>query len=204
MYVLPDSVRSDIYRENFFCQELVYIGLRDGTGNQSITSTAALRFASGGINVKVTEADNVQRTYVAQGDFIGFSTVSEDFDVKLGKFSVVLSGATVAQVNNFLNKDFEGSPVEITRAFLNYDTLQPEGFIKIFDGYIYNITIQEDAVTCHIEISCATLWADFDRTAGRMTDNHTNWHFQGGNGADKAFNKTAVIGNTTFNWGKAS
>lgn len=203
MYVLPDNIRSEIYRQNFFCQELVYIGLRDSSGNQTLTSTSALRFASGGINVSITEADSVQRTYTAQGDFIGFNTVSEDLDVKLGKFSIVLSGATVAQVNNFLNKDFEGTPVEITRVFLDYTTLQPLGNIKIFDGYIYNVTVQESAVTCTIEISCATLWADFDRINGRMTDNHTNWHFQGGVASDMAFNKTATIGTQTFNWGKA-
>lgn len=204
MYVLADNIRDTIYRENFFCQELVYIGLRDTSGNQTITSNDAIRLSSGGIDVKVTEVDSVTRTYLAQGDFIGFSTVSEDFDVKLGKFSIVLSGANTTMVNKFLNKDFEGSPVEITRAFLDYDTLQPIGYMKIFDGYLYNLTVQESAVTCTIEISCATLWADFDRTAGRKTDNHSNWNFQDGNSSDKAFNKTAVIGTQEFNWGKAS
>jgi hypothetical protein len=203
MYVIPNTLKDEFYRENFFSQELVYIGLRDSSGNQSITSNSALRFASGGINVKVTEADNVQRTYTAQGDFIGFSTVSEEFDVKLGKFSIVLSGLTSGMVNNFLSKDFEGSPVSIFRAFLDYQDLHLLGTLPVFDGYIYNITIQEDAITCTIDISCATLWADFDRTAGRMTDNNSNWRFQSGNTSDKAFNKTATIGNVTFNWGKA-
>jgi hypothetical protein len=203
MYVISDTLKAEFYRQNFFSQELVYIGLRDNSGNQTITSTAALRFASGGINVKINEADNVQRTYTAQGDFLGFSTVSEEFDVKLGKFSIVLSGVTSGMVNNFLSKDFEGSPVEIFRVFLDYQTLQPLGTIPIFDGYIYNVTVQENAVTCTIEISCSTLWADFDRTAGRMTDNNSNWRFQNGNTADKAFNKTATIGTVSFNWGKA-
>jgi len=106
-------------------------------------------------------------------------------------------------VDKFLNKDFEGSPVQIFRAFLDYQTLAPLGTIPIFSGYIYNVTIQESAVTCTIEISCSTLWSDFDRTAGRMTDNNSNWRFQGGNTADKAFNKTATIGTISFNWGKA-
>jgi hypothetical protein len=202
MYVISDTLKDEFYRQNFFSQELVYIGLRDSSGNQTITSTSALRFASGGINVTITESDNVSRTYTAQGDFIGFSTVTEDFDVKLGKFSISLSGVTSGMVNNFLNKDFEGSPVEISRAFLDYQTLQPLGTMKVFNGYIYNVTIQEDAVTCTIEISCSTLWADFDRSAGRMTDNNSNWRYQNGNTSDKAFNKTGIIGSVSFNWGK--
>jgi hypothetical protein len=203
MYTISETLMNEFKRENFFAQELVYIGLRDSSGNQSITSTAALRFASGGIDVKVTEADNVQRTYTAQGDFLGFSTVSEEFDVKLGKFSISLSGVTTGMVDKFLGKDFEGSPVEITRALLDYQTLAVLGFIKIFDGYIYNVSITENAITCSIEISCATLWSDFDRIAGRKTNNHSNWHYQGGDSSDRAFDKTAIVGNTQFNWGKA-
>jgi len=203
MYVISNTLKDRFYSDSFFSQELVYIGLRDGTGNQSITSTAALRFASGGIDVKVPEVDNVTRTYTAQGDFMGFSTVSEEFDVKLGKFSIVLSALSTGMVNNFLGKDFEGSPVQIFRAFLDETDLHVLGTITVFDGYIYNITIQENAVTCTLEISCSTLWADFDRTSGRMTDNNSNWRFQGGNTSDKAFNKTATVGTIKFNWGKA-
>lgn len=203
MYTVPEFLMDEFKRENFFAQELVYIGLRDSNGNQTITSTAALRLASGGIDVRITEADNVTRTYTAQGDFLGFSTVSEEFDVKLGKFSISLSGVTMGMVDKFLGKDFEGSPVEITRALLDYQTLAVLGSIKIFAGYIYNVSITENEVTCSIELSCSTLWSDFDRIAGRKTNNHSNWHFQGGDSSDKAFDKTAVIGNTQFNWGKA-
>jgi hypothetical protein len=203
MYVISETLRTEFYRENFFAQELVYIGLRDSSGNQTITSTAALRFATGGINVRVTESDNVTRTYTAQGDFLGFSTVSEEFDIKLGKFSIMLSGVTSGQAAKFLGKDFEGSPVEISRALLDYQTLQPLGFIKIFDGYIFNVAITEDASTCTIDISCATLWSDFDRLAGRRTNNASNHAFQGSS-FDRAFDKCATVGNITFNWGKPS
>jgi hypothetical protein len=201
MYVISNTLRDEFYRANFFSQELVYIGLRDGSGNQSITSTAALRLATGGINVPITEVDSVTRTYLAQGDFLGFSTVTEEFDVKLGKTSFTLSGANLTMVNNFLNKDFEGSPVQITRVFLNYDDLTPLGSMVVFDGYIYNVSIAESQVTCQITVDCATLWADFDRRAGRMTDNNSNWRFLRDT-SDRSFDKTAIIGNKEFLWGK--
>ena len=201
MYVISNTLRDEFYRANFFSQELVYIGLRDGSGNQSITSTAALRLATGGINVPITEVDSVTRTYLAQGDFLGFSTVTEEFDVKLGKTSFTLSGANLTMVNNFLNKDFEGSPVQITRVFLNYDDLTPLGSMVVFDGYIYNVSIAKSQVTCQITVDCATLWADFDRRAGRMTDNNSNWRFLRDT-SDRSFDKTAIIGNKEFLWGK--
>jgi len=201
MYVISDTLRDEFYRANFFSQELVYIGLRDGTGDQTITSTAALRLATGGINVSITEVDSVTRSYLAQGDFLGFSSVTEEFDVKLGKTSFTLSGANLTMVNNFLNKDFEGSPVQITRVFLDYDDLAPLGSMVVFDGYIYNVSIAESEVSCQITVDCATLWADFDRRAGRMTDNNSNWTFLKDN-SDRSFDKTAIIGNKEFLWGK--
>jgi hypothetical protein len=201
MYVISDTLRDEFYRANFFSQELVYIGLRDGTGNQSITSTAALRLATGGINVPITEVDSVTRSYLAQGDFLGFSSVTEEFDVKLGKTSFTLSGANLTMVNNFLNKDFEGSPVQITRVFLDYDDLTPLGSMVVFDGYIYNVSIAESEVSCQITVDCATLWSDFDRRSGRMTDNNSNWTFLKDT-SDRSFDKTAIIGNKEFLWGK--
>ena len=104
-------------------------------------------------------------------------------------------------VNNFLNKDFEGSPVQITRVFLDYDDLAPLGSMVVFDGYIYNVSIAESEVSCQITVDCATLWADFDRRAGRMTDNNSNWTFLKDN-SDRSFDKTAIIGNKEFLWGK--
>ncbi len=196
-------VRDSFYRENYFCVDVVYIGLPDETG--TITDSSVLRLCNGGINVTVPDAYDVNRTYTAQGDFIGFSTVSEEFDVKVGKFSIYLSGLSSGMVNRFIDRDFEGAKVQIGKAFLDYQTLQPieDKVYIVFDGLVYNVSITENAVTCDITIDCSTLWADFDRKNGRMTNNNSNWLFQYGNTSDTCFSKTATVGAQEFKWGRA-
>jgi hypothetical protein len=145
------------------------------------------------------------KTYTAQGDFLGFSTVSEDFDVKVGKFSIYLSALNVTLVNKLYGKDFEGKRVVIRKAFLDFDPMtlsivdQP---ILIFDGIIYNIIITETAATASMAIECSTLWADFERVNGRKTNNSSNHLFQRGITRDTCFEQAGFVGNTEIKWGK--
>lgn len=195
MINFPTSMRNEFYRENFFAVDLVYLGIPDASG--AITNDSILNLCSGGINITYNGA-----TFTAQGDFIGFDTVSSDFDVKVGKFNIYLSGLGPGMVARWLNHDFEGKRVLIAKAFLNYDTLQivQQPYI-IFDGTIYNISINESAVTCQITVQCSTLWADFNRTAGRKTNNESNWLMQNMK-TDHAFDKTSTVGTVSYKWGQ--
>ena len=193
------NVLDEIYRENFFSVDVVYIALLDNTG--VITDDSTLRLATGGIDIPIQFTDNTYKTFTAQGDFMGFNPIEDTLDAKLGKFSIQLSGLTSGMVQRFLNKDFEGQRVQVAKIFLNYQTLQNFAQYVIFDGIIYNATITEDEKTCTITIDVATLWADFDRKSGRMTDNNSNWVFQGGSTLDKCFQKSGSVGQISFQWG---
>jgi hypothetical protein len=109
---------------------------------------------------------------------------------------------TTGYVDKFIDQDFEGRRVIVYKVFLNTETLaivdQP---IIVFDGTIYNAGITESAVTCTISVQCSTLWADFERTQGRLTNNGSNWLYQG-NELDKCFSKTGVVANTEYKWGR--
>ena len=202
MRQFPSNIRDEFYRENFFAVDVVYMGIPNGAG--VITADSVLRLCNGGIDVKLPDIYGNTQTYTAQGDFIGFSTITEEFDVKVGKFQIHLSGLTSGMVDRFIDKDFEGKQVQVAKVFLDYNTLQPVNLPYImFDGLIYNVSIVENAVTCNITVDCSTLWADFDRTAGRMTDNESNWFFQNNNKSDKCFKKSATVGQQEFKWGRA-
>jgi hypothetical protein len=191
-----DPIRASFYRENFFAVDLVYIGIPDSAGD--VTESSVLRLCNGGIDV-VTSGN----TYTAQGDFINFSNVTEEFDVKVGKFSVYISGLSSGMVDKFIGRDFEGKRVTIAKAFLNYQTLEVINLPYIvFDGIIYNVAVTESAVTCTIDVQCATLWADFERTTGRMTNNNSNWLFQRGVSTDRSFDKTSTAGQVEYKWGR--
>jgi hypothetical protein len=194
-----NDLKDEFYRTSTIAVDLVTIALPDETG--TVTESSTLRLCNGGFNVKIN-IGGTDYTYKAQGDFMGFSTISEEFDVKLGKFSIYLSGLASGMVDRFLSRDFEGQAVKIRKVFLNRNTLaivdQP---IVIFEGVIFNVSIVESAVTCSITVDCSTLWADFDRKAGRMTDNHSNWAFQRST-VDKCFSKSGIVGQSDMKWGQ--
>ena len=208
MKSFPTILRDEFYRENFFAVDVVFIRLPDSTG--AVTSSSVLRLCNGGIDLVLPSTDGNNYTSTAQGDFIGFSNVTEEFDVKLGKFSIYLSGLTSGLVSRFTGGpnskgiDFEGVQVQIAKVFLNYDTLQPiSNPCILFDGVVYNVSIVESDVTCSITVECSTLWADFDRTNGRMTYNNSNWLFQLGNKSDTCFSKSGTVGQQEYKWGRA-
>lgn len=191
----PNTTRDEFYRDKFIAVDLVEIDLLA----QDDVTPATLRLCSGGFDL--VWGGN---TYTAQGDFIGFSSVSEEFDVKLGKFSIYLSGVGNNFVTKFTRTHFEGRRVIIRKAFLDFDPMTLDIIdnpILVFDGVIYNISIVESNVTCQITVDCSTLWADFERTVGRKTNNGSNWLMQG-KSLDTCFEKSGYVGNTEFLWGR--
>jgi hypothetical protein len=195
------NVRDQYYRNNFIAVDLVELYI------PTITNTANTQYLTNA-GIPITYSGH---TYTALGEFMGFSTVSEDFDVKVGKFSVYLSGLGNNYISQFVYQDpttgqrinLEGRRVVIRKAFLDksngltiFDTP-----IVIFDGIIYNIAINESAVSSQITIECSTLFADFERNAGRKTNNASNWQFQGST-YDLAFQQAGFVGNTEYKWGK--
>lgn len=202
MKTYSTSTRNAYYSDNFIAVDLVEIHLSGNplyltNSHWTITWDSTTAPTSGSIS------------YSPQGDFISFSSVSEDFDVRVGKFTISLSALGPAFIDNFIDfteqqkLNVEGSRVVIYKAFLN-----PAGGFQIidqpimmFDGVIYNVAVQESDVTASINLDCATLFADFERIAGRKTNNGSNWLYLGYTG-DTSFEKTSYVGNQEIKWGK--
>jgi hypothetical protein len=194
MKTYPTTTRDEFYRDKFICVDLLEMYLTDAVGDP-----AYLYLCSGGFDISFNS-----NTYTAQGDFIGFSTVPEEFDVKVGKFSIYLSGLGSGMVDRFIDKDFEGKRVVIRKAFLDFDPMNLDIInspIIIFDGQIHNVSITETQNSASINVECSTLFADFERTAGRKTNNGSNWLYQGTN-YDVAFEKSGFVGQSEFKWGR--
>jgi len=204
-----NDIKNQFYSSRFLAVDLVELHLTD-INHQS----APKYFCNGGFNIEFdssTAPTAGVNTYTAQGDFLGFSTVEEDFDVKVGKFSIYLSALNTTLVSDFVYQDpttgaridLEGRRVVIYKAFLDYtnNCAIVGSPIVIFDGQIYNISVVESASSAQLTIECATLFADFERIAGRRTNNGSNWLYQG-NTYDTAFNQSGFVGQTEYKWGK--
>lgn len=190
----PNVIRDEFERKKFIAVDLVDLYLFSAGGLPRF-----LHFTTGGLDIQ--DGDT---TYTAQGDFIGFSSVSEDFDVKVGKFTIYLSALGTNMVRRFIDSDIEGRRVRIRKAFLDFDPMTLDIIdepIVIFDGQIMNVQIVESANSATINVDCVTLFADFERTSGRRTNNGSNHLFQGSN-YDTAFEKSGFVGNSEFLWGR--
>ena len=194
--------RNEYYRDHTISIDCVELHLLNTAGVSDpvylCTGGADLRFDS------PTAPTIGTNTYSAQGEFIGFSPLTEDFDVKVGKFSVYLSGVGTDYVNKLINYEVEGKRVCIYKAFLGFTGNQLQLVadpILMFDGVIYNFIINETDRSCQITIDCSSLFADFERSNGRKTNNWSNWLFQDSN-RDTCFEKAGWVGQTEFRWGR--
>lgn len=206
MKTYDNSLRDQFYRDNYVAVDILELHL---TNSSNVSDP--LYLCSGGFNVTVDTATAPTagaNTYTAQGDFMGFSPMTEDFDVRVGKFSIYLSGVGNDYVTKFTQGEYEGKRVVIYKVFLefavvnNIQTLQiVSSPIMMFDGIIYNIQITESASSCQITVDCSSLFADFERVAGRKTNNGSNHLFQGST-FDTCMEKAGYVGATEINWGK--
>ena len=201
---ISNTVRTEFYRSNFIAVDLLEFHF-----------STPVYLATGGIDISFdspTAPSAGVNNYTAQGSFMGFTGFTEDFDVRLGKFAISLSGVgnnyVIALIGTNLDTDrstkvnYEGARVVIYKAFLNVNTLAIVGDpLMIFDGSVFNVGITESANSCTINIECSTLFSDFDRTAGRKTNNGSNWLFQGST-YDTSMEQSGYVGNTEFKWGR--
>ena len=197
--------RDEYYRDHTISVDCVELHLRNAAG-----AADTLYLCSGGFDVTFdspTAPNTGNNTYTAQGDFIGFSGMSEDFEVKVGKFSISLSALGNNYIQKFINYEVEGKRVVIYKAFLGFG---PNGTdplslvatpIMMYDGSIYNFSINETAKTCQVSVDCSSLFADFDRSKGRKSNNWSNWLLQGVQ-YDRCFDKAGWVGQTEFKWGR--
>lgn len=197
--------RDEYYRDHTISVDCVELHLKDALG-----ANQALYLCNGGFDVSFDSATAPTagvNTYTAQGQFIGFSGMSEEFDVKVGKFTITLSALNNDYVSKFINYEVEGRRVCIYKAFLNFGISGTSPLslvaapILMYDGSIYNFSVNETARSCQVSVDCSSLFADFERTNGRQTNNWSNWLFQGSQ-SDRAFEKAGWVGQTEVKWGR--
>lgn len=193
-----NDVRNEYYRDAFIAIDLLEIQL-------SADSGAALTkyYNNGGMNINAPSSLTGQSVvYTAQGEFLGFTSMTESLDTSVGKFTISMSGLNQELLSDIVTNSSEGKRVLVKKAFLNPTTLQlVQEPITIYEGYIYNYAVSESQKSCTLSISCASLFSDFERTNGRKTNNWSNWLYQGIQ-YDKAMDKAGFVGQTEFLWGR--
>ena len=176
----------------------------------TVGANDTLYLCDGGFDVSFDSATAPElgvNSYTAQGNFLSFNGMSEDMDVKVGKFSIQLSAINNDFISKFTNYEVEGRRVVIYKAFFGFGPAGVDPLslvaapIMMFDGNIYSFAITENRTSCTVAVDCSSLFADFERRNGRESNNWSNWLFQGVQ-YDKAFAKSGWVGVTEIRWGR--
>lgn len=183
---LPAVIQTEIAKQAVITFHLVEFQFDTGT----------IRFTSLPRNIVYNS-----QTYLASPDLLSFGNVVESDRVELGSMFFTLSSVDLSVVAQALLEDFVDRPILLYRAFLDTSTFQllvdP---VLIYEGRITSFKLSEDpqSGTSTLTWQTASMWADFQRTAGRRTNNNDQQVYHPG---DLAFE---FAHNITFDirWGR--
>ena len=191
------------------------------TGTWVETEDAILRICNHHHDIVVTEDDNLDYTYIATGQFLGFGDISDELEIKNNSLDLSLSGVGGTFTAVFVDSNVEGSLVEVSRGYYTestYDftdsnsvttTIQGGSIVATpeprWAGRINNASIQDDYNFTDedkiiISVSCKSLFETlFKRQSGRYTSLQGYQKF---NSEDKSMEFMASIALFTPSFGK--
>lgn len=119
-------------------------------------------------------------TFNAVNGFISLSDPSETEDLRVNSLTVQMSGVDQSFISIFLSSNWVNRRVLLQTAFLDSVDAVIGAPISIFDGLIIGFNITENEATSTVNITVASHWADFERKAGRLTNNNSQQYFFSG------------------------
>jgi hypothetical protein len=104
----------------------------------------------------------------------------------VGTLEMTFTAVDTSTVALILNNDYIDQRVVIYRAILGDDfSFTDDDVFLVFDGRITGYSIRETESTATITVSCASQFADFERTNGRRTNSASQeLYFLGDRGMD--------------------
>ncbi len=136
--------------------------------------------------------------YEAGGHLLQMSNVQETSDVRVGKFNIQLSGVEQSYISVLLGQNYINKQVLIYRAALNNNTIIGDP-VLLYDGRIDGFTIADGDNSSEINLSTASHWSDFEKKAGRKTNNNSQQIFFAGDLGFEYASSTAK----DMKWGRA-
>ena len=118
-----------------------------------------------------TAPDAGTNTYLAQGQFLSYGNIVETTDLRIAEIDMEFTAVDTTTIALLTNNDYINKRVVIYRAILGSDySFTSNDVYLVFDGKVTGYTIRESDTTATVTISCASQFADFERTNGRKTN----------------------------------
>jgi hypothetical protein len=116
-------------------------------------------------------------TYTSSTHLLSVGAPRESRDLRVNTVSVTLSGVQQTYLTLFLTNDHVNRQVKFSKALVDDDGAVIGDSILAFDGRITRFEIKESSRTSEITIEVASHWADFEKTAGRLTNTNSQQRF---------------------------
>ena len=137
--------------------------------------------------------------YIAAGHLLSISSTQETNELRIGTVNITISAVNQEYVSIFLNQQYVNRQVRIFLAILTSAGAISGDPIKTFDGEIVGYDLQNSKDSAVINMRLASHWSDFERKAGRFTNNNSQQYlFQTDTGMRFASESVKDI-----QWGKA-
>ena len=128
--------------------------------------------------------------YTSIGHFLDIGSPQETQELRVGTINVTLSGVERAFISLFLNNDWINREVSVDRALISSSgAIVPNPF-TIFEGYMSQFQVSESGDKSDITVAVSSHWADFEKKAGRNTNNNSQQYYFSG---DKGFEYASSI-----------
>lgn len=138
------------------------------------------------------------RTYTSSDFVLGISNFTEETDITKTSLNLILSGASQTFISTVLNENVINDTVNIYRAFLDSSNAIIADPFLLYKGQIESFNINETETDSIVGLSIVSHWADFEKKAGRKTNNTSQQRFFSGDvGMD--FSSTTVL---DLKWGR--
>lgn len=135
------------------------------------------------------------------GHMLTISPVEESLEARVGTVNFEVTGVPISRVAQAMTEEWVDRRVVIRRALIDADMTVIADPVELFDGlFSSEPTIVEDyfASTATVKWQAASHWADFERVAGRRTNNEDQQTYFP---ADKGF-EFATANIDEIRWGK--
>jgi hypothetical protein len=116
-------------------------------------------------------------TFLPAGHLLSIQEVQETEELRVGSLKVSLSAVDQAFVSVFLDINYLNRRIKIWNAVLDEAGQIIGDPIPTFDGDITGYAITDNKREAIISVTCASHWADFERKAGRFTNNNSQQYF---------------------------
>tara|TARA_R100000951_G_scaffold36129_3_gene30877 strand:+ start:4151 stop:4702 length:552 start_codon:yes stop_codon:yes gene_type:complete len=115
-------------------------------------------------------------TYDSSDHLISMGSPRESRDLRVNTLNVSLSGVEQTYISVFLQNDFINRRVIIYKAAMDSGSIVGAP-MTLFDGRLTRFEIRESNSRSEVVLEVASHWADFEKEAGRLTNNNSQQFF---------------------------